>query len=62
MPSVFTIQGAPPPKRRRRRKPGGVECRVDECKTVHNPRTKRSTQLCCVGRAKSPTGWRFVKR
>lgn len=65
MPSVFTIQGTDGPKRRRRkkarRKSSGVACTIGECKPVYNPRTKRRLRLCCVGKAKSPTGWRFMK-
>ena len=33
-----------------------------KCKCVYNPRTKRSAQLCFVGKsAKNRSGWQFVK-
>lgn len=64
MPSILTLEG--PPRRKRRRKSraerGLGDPRVGECKTVHNPRTKRSIQLCFVGKSRSaPTGWRFKR-
>lgn len=55
MPSIFTIQGADKPRK------GKGPCAVGTCKQVYNGRTKRHAKLCCVGKAKSRTGWKFVK-
>lgn len=34
----------------------------DECKCVYNPRTKRTSLLCFVGKGnKTRSGWRFQK-
>lgn len=34
----------------------------DKCKCVYNPRTKRSAQLCFVGKSpKNRSGWQFQK-
>jgi len=76
MPSVFTIEGTDTPRRRRgkrsrrrarrARKTLGDTPVVGFCKTVHNPRTGCSMQLCYVGKGartrkgkKSRTGWEF---
>jgi hypothetical protein len=71
MPSVFTIDGTdvPKPKRGKRvRKPKtlGDTPVVGFCKTVDNPRTGCSMQLCYIGPGartrkgkKSRTGWEF---
>lgn len=69
MPSVFTIDGtdAPAPKKAKRsRKQLGDVPVVGFCKTVENPRTGCSMQLCYVGVGartrngkKSRTGWEF---
>lgn len=71
MPSVFTIDGAdptPPKKSKSKRVPKalGDAPVVGFCKTVKNPRTGCSMQLCYVGVGsrtkngkKSRTGWEF---
>jgi hypothetical protein len=68
MPSVFTIEGTDvgTPRRRKRAKRaksdlGDAAPQVGDCKTVKNPRTGCSMQLCYVGKAKSRTGWKFKK-
>ena len=67
MPSVFTIEGTDvgAPRRRKRAKRAKAELgeapQVGDCKTVKNPRTGCSMQLCYVGKAKSRTGWKFKK-
>lgn len=66
MPSILTLEG-PGRRARKRRRPTRAERglgapQVGDCKTVHNPRTKRSIQLCYVGKSRStPTGWRFKR-
>jgi hypothetical protein len=63
MPSILTLDGLGRSRKRRRKRSSGANPRIGDCKTVHNPRTKRSIQLCYVGKSKkSPTGWRFQKR
>lgn len=63
MPSILTLEGPPPKKSRKRKaKSSGTECRIGDCKPVFNRRTKRSVQLCCVGKAKSRSGWLFKKK
>lgn len=66
MPSIVTIDGVTRHRRRSRRSRrdrGLGDPRIGDCKTVHNPRTKKSIQLCYVGKSKkTPTGWRFQKR
>lgn len=32
---------------------------IGTCKTVYNPRTKRCSKLCYVGKDESRSGWRF---
>lgn len=71
MPSVFTIDGTDVPtkkakKPKRTRKALGDTPVVGNCKTVKNPRTGCSMQLCYVGVGaptrngkKSRTGWEF---
>lgn len=73
MPSVFTIDGTDTPtkktkakKPKRARKALGAAAVVGDCKTVKNPRTGCSMQLCYVGQGtrtrngkKSRTGWEF---
>ena len=70
MPSVFTIEGTdvPPRKKSKRaRKPRarqtlGDTPNIGDCKTVTNPRTGCTMQLCYVGKGKkSRTGWKFQK-
>ncbi len=67
MPSVFTIEGtdiAAPKKSKRPRSSGGLasaNAKIGDCKTVRNPRTGCSMQLCFVGKAHSRTGWKFKK-
>lgn len=63
MPSVFTIDGVTPKKKS---KALGDTPVIGFCKTVNNPRTKCSMQLCYVGVGartssgkKSRTGWEF---
>jgi hypothetical protein len=34
---------------------------IGTCKVVRNPRTKRCTTLCYVGKGESRTGWAFKK-
>lgn len=74
MPSVFTIEGtdAVPtkpkkaPRARKAKSPATLGARVGDCKTVKNPRTGCSMQLCYIGKhartkngKKSRTGWEF---
>jgi len=69
MPSVFVLDGADAPKkpkRKRSRATLGDAPAVGFCKTVDNPRTGCSMQLCYVGVGartrkgkKSRTGWEF---
>lgn len=65
MPSVFTIEGTDVPtkkSRKRARTSLGDAPSIGDCKTVKNPRTGCSMQLCYVGKGKnSRTGWKFMK-
>jgi hypothetical protein len=71
MPSVFTIEGTSPAPRKRKRSSKrkakatnelGNTPRIGDCKTVKNPRTGCSMQLCFVGKSRSAkTGWKFQK-
>lgn len=41
---------------------GAASPSVGECKCTYNPRTKRSAQLCFVGKSKkNRSGWAFRK-
>jgi hypothetical protein len=72
MPSVFTIDGTdvkPKPAKRAKRTRkalGDAPPNLGDCRTVKNPRTGCSMQLCYVGIGaptrngkKSRTGWEF---
>lgn len=77
MPSVFTIEGtdAVPTKTKKPRarksrtkhvNSATIGAHVGDCKTVKNPRTGCSMQLCYIGKhartkngKKSRTGWEF---
>lgn len=65
MPSVFTIAGTDRPAKKAASS-NGLGVAVGHCKTVKNPRTGCSMQLCFVGKGaklpsgkKSRTGWAF---
>lgn len=69
MRSVLTLDGvaAPStkkPRKKRVRKPRQPPPPVGTCKSIHNPRTKKTLQLCYVGSTwkneKVPTGWRLM--
>lgn len=63
MPSIMTLEGDVPRRRKRKSRSLGRTPEIGECKSVFNPRTKKSIQLCYVGKRKdAPTGWRFMKR
>jgi len=73
MPSVFTIEGTDVPAPKRGKRPRKTKTKalgdtpaVGFCKTVDNPRTGCSMQLCYIGIGertrngkKSRTGWEF---
>jgi len=72
MPSVFVLDGTDAPPKKTKKKPKrarkalGAAAVIGDCKTVKNPRTKCSMQLCYVGTGartrrgkKSRTGWEF---
>lgn len=62
MPSIFTLGGAAAPKakRPRKRKAKAAACVVGTCRDVKNSRTGKTVALCCVGKAVSKTGHRFM--
>lgn len=60
MPSIFTLAGAAAPKAKRSRKAKAGACVVGVCKDVRNSRTGKTVALCCVGKAVSKTGYRFM--
>lgn len=68
MPSIFTLSGvdglaAPKPKKAKTKKPPPP---VGTCKPVYNGRTKRTIDLCYVGKGtgkgQTRSGWIFKKR
>jgi hypothetical protein len=62
MPSILTLDGSRRRRRRSRRDRGLGDPSVGDCKSVFNPRTKKSIQLCYVGKSrKHPTGWQFKR-
>lgn len=61
MPSILMLSGA---GSRRRKKSKGLGAPADEgdrCRCVKNPRTKRVTKICFVGKSKKHrSGWKIV--
>ena len=63
MPSIFTLSGpgeAPARRRRRKSKALGETCVVGTCRDVVNGRTGKTIALCCVGKAQSRSGQKFM--
>lgn len=56
MPSIFTLSGSGEPSKKHLGQ-------GERCKCVFNPRTKRSSRLCFVGKGKGKgktrSGWAF---
>lgn len=62
MPSIFTLSGpsTAPVKAKRARKAKGAACSIGTCRDVVNGRTGKTIALCCVGKAESRSGYKFM--